>query len=83
MGGPTRGKEDADNAQRDESQHLGLAWTVAYYVVLVAGAIVWWQALWPLTESGNALVEIRREVGAQAKQLNPGDHERSLLGVHV
>jgi prenyl protein peptidase len=31
-------------------------WTVTYYVLLVAGAVLWWRNLWVLSESGNALV---------------------------
>ncbi|CZT07708.1 hypothetical protein WAI453_005164 [Rhynchosporium graminicola] len=34
---------------------LSIAWTIAYYILLVAGAIAWWQYLWPLTESELAL----------------------------
>ena len=59
VGGPTRGKEDADVHQHDGEQPLGLVWTTAYYTLLVAGAFAWWKALWPLTESPGALVEIR------------------------
>lgn len=33
--------------------HIG--WTVAYYTLLVGGAIGFWWLLWPLTESANAL----------------------------
>ncbi len=32
-------------------------WTVVYYVLLVTGAYGFYAGLWPLTESGNALVE--------------------------
>ena len=63
VGGPTRGKEDVDVRREDGEQRLGLAWTVAYYAILVAGAIVWGQALWPLTESDGALVELRPRTG--------------------
>lgn len=35
---------------------LGTGWSVAYYVLLVVGAVAWWRQLWALTESGNALV---------------------------
>jgi prenyl protein peptidase len=50
----TRGKEDADGVEVDEN--LGVGWTVAYYLLLVAGAVGFCQALWPLTESYHALV---------------------------
>lgn len=33
--------------------HIG--WTVAYYTLLVGGALGFWWLLWPLTESENAL----------------------------
>jgi prenyl protein peptidase len=33
-----------------------ILWSVAYYVLLVAGAVVWYRNLWVLSESGNALV---------------------------
>ncbi|KAL1858978.1 CAAX prenyl protease [Diaporthe australafricana] len=35
---------------------VGGGWSVAYYVLLVVGALTWWRKLWALTESGNALV---------------------------
>jgi prenyl protein peptidase len=49
-----RGKEDADGVEVEEN--LGVRWTVAYYVLLVAGAVGFCQGLWPLTESYHALV---------------------------
>ncbi|CAI7575941.1 unnamed protein product [Penicillium viridicatum] len=56
----TRGKEDSDDdvkiGVRGNSGGLGVGWTVAYYVLLVAGAIGFAQGLWPLTESYHALV---------------------------
>ncbi|KAH6636607.1 hypothetical protein F5144DRAFT_628629 [Chaetomium tenue] len=33
-----------------------IAWTVAYYVLLVGGAVMWYRNLWVLTESENGLV---------------------------
>lgn len=35
---------------------LGIAWTMAYYIVLVAGAVGFYRELWVLTESKTALV---------------------------
>ncbi len=35
-----------------------LLWTVAYYVLLVAGAVFWYSNLWTLTDSPAALVSI-------------------------
>lgn len=37
---------------------LGIEWTVAYYVLLVVGAVAFWQQLGPLTESANKLAEV-------------------------
>ncbi|PYH49668.1 CAAX prenyl protease RCE1 [Aspergillus saccharolyticus JOP 1030-1] len=34
---------------------LGMGWTVAYYALLVGGAVGFYYALWPLTDSFNAL----------------------------
>ena len=57
VGGPVRGKEDED--RRDEgAQKLGIAWTVAYYITLGAGAVAWWKALWVLSESEGELMKI-------------------------
>jgi prenyl protein peptidase len=36
---------------------LGIGWTVAYYLILVAGAIGFWKKLWALTESPSALIQ--------------------------
>jgi len=36
---------------------LGIAWTVAYYTLLVVGLVGWSKLLWPLTESGSALAK--------------------------
>ncbi|KAH6624914.1 hypothetical protein B0J18DRAFT_195165 [Chaetomium sp. MPI-SDFR-AT-0129] len=33
-----------------------ILWTVAYYTLLVGGAVGWYRNLWTLSESGNALV---------------------------
>ncbi|RAK99359.1 CAAX prenyl protease RCE1 [Aspergillus ibericus CBS 121593] len=46
-----KGKENNDVA----SGPLGLGWTVAYYALLVGGAVGFFYALWPLTDSYNAL----------------------------
>lgn len=34
-----------------------VVWTVAYYVLLVGGAVGFWRLLWPLTDSENALAK--------------------------
>lgn len=36
---------------------LGMSWTIAYYILLVIGAVGWYKQLWALTESSNALAE--------------------------
>jgi len=36
---------------------LGIQWTVAYYVLLVLGAWLFYHNLWTLTETSNALVD--------------------------
>ena len=57
VGGPMRGKEDEDRTDT-VGKRLGIGWTVAYYAILVSGAVTWWKALWILTASDEALVEI-------------------------
>lgn len=54
----------ADQDGRDEGQvlfrapkELGVSWTVAYYTLLVTGAVGFYKYFWILTESGNALAE--------------------------
>lgn len=39
-----------------EEVEVKRVWSLAYYLLLVAGAWGWWNGLWSLTESGNALV---------------------------
>lgn len=36
---------------------LGVAWTVVYYLLLSLGAYGFYEMLWPLTSSDNALVD--------------------------
>lgn len=51
-----RGKDDSDAIQAPgKGDKLGLKWTVAYYVLLVAGACAFYAGLWPLTTSSAAL----------------------------
>ena len=50
------GPPSARNAnEHSNSKARGVVWTVAYYVILVAGAYGFYRALFPLTESSNAL----------------------------
>lgn len=55
---PLRGKDD-DNEERSPVYvapgELRIGWTIAYYVLLVAGAVGFYYALWSLTESECAL----------------------------
>ena len=56
VGGPVRGKEDNDGRYQGANM-AGLAWTVAYYITLIAGAVAWWKALWILSESKRELMK--------------------------
>ena len=51
-----RGKEDEDPVKVGNGK-LGISWTVAYYLLLVAGAGAFYVGLWPLTESKRALAK--------------------------
>ena len=63
----TRGKEDDQTSEeksgREElggDETLAVGWTVAYYVLLVAGAVAFYQNLWLLTDSDKALALFER-----------------------
>ncbi len=45
----------------EEKAKNSLAWTVAYYALLVVGAVFWYRNLWPLTGSSLALASFSRE----------------------
>ncbi|KAI9882498.1 MAG: hypothetical protein M1823_005758 [Watsoniomyces obsoletus] len=55
-------RADDDQEETDRMQvgthdhHNTLIWTLAYYIILVAGAAAFWKLLGPLTESENALI---------------------------
>ncbi|KAI9762314.1 MAG: replication factor C subunit 4 [Chaenotheca gracillima] len=51
------GTDDTPLAQKMQvaDGRLGVGWTVAYYVLLVAGVVGFWWGFWPLTESEMAL----------------------------
>jgi prenyl protein peptidase len=64
--GPDNGQEQARKRDEDKATaakvkvadgRLGIAWTVVYYVILVAGAFGFWKELWTLTESSSALIQ--------------------------
>jgi prenyl protein peptidase len=44
-------KKSEDGAKISTSTKLGIAWTIAYYMLLVAGAFGWYKMLWLWTES--------------------------------
>ena len=52
----TRGKEDSHGSSAMVGDgELNIGWTIAYYLLLVVGAVAFAQCLWPLTESYHAL----------------------------
>jgi prenyl protein peptidase len=60
--GETVPTSDFGDAERIENhgpsrsnEQLSIIWTVLYYVLLVVGAVSWWNSLWTLTESESAL----------------------------
>lgn len=53
LGEGKRGEDDNHQASNDGS--LGIAWSLAYYVLLVVGAVFWRRLLWTLTASESAL----------------------------
>jgi prenyl protein peptidase len=64
--GPDNGQDRVRKRDKDKATAtkvkaadggLGIGWTVAYYVILVAGAIGFWKELWALTESSSALIQ--------------------------
>lgn len=59
VGAETEGAKGAVQVRVSDraGSRLGPAWTVAYYALLVAGAIGFWKGLWVLTESERALVK--------------------------
>jgi prenyl protein peptidase len=60
----TRGKEDSEGSSVEVGDgSLGVGWTVAYYVLLVVGALAFARGLWPLTESYHALVSFAGTAG--------------------
>ena len=49
------GKRSEDGAKNASDGSLGIAWTIVYYTLLVAGLYGWNKLLWTLTESPSAL----------------------------
>lgn len=53
-----RGKEDgAGGGVEVAGGRLGVGWTVAYYVILVGGAVGFARELWPMTVSRHGLMK--------------------------
>ncbi len=60
LGPPTDRKDDGEGRGiKDRAQvadgRLGIGWTLAYYLLLVGGAVGFWWGLWRLTDSSKAL----------------------------
>lgn len=55
IGPPDVGKKDDKQKSVPAYRGMGSMWTVAYYVVLIAGAAGFYWLLFPLTESSHAL----------------------------
>lgn len=56
-----RGKGDGEASKaavQVADGRLGIGWTVAYYVLLVAGAVAFWKELWVLTDSERKLASL-------------------------
>jgi len=52
-------KRSEDNPAKISSDgNLGIVWDIAYYLLLVMGAVTWHKLLWSLTESASALVTL-------------------------
>ncbi|RDW89441.1 hypothetical protein BP6252_01473 [Coleophoma cylindrospora] len=51
------GKKHDGELRSSGTPELSIMWTVAYYILLVIGAVSWWKLLWPLTESDLALTK--------------------------
>ena len=61
-----RGKEDSDLVQPSgRGAELGLQWTAAYYVLLFAGAFLFYSQLWSLSGSVHGLASFAHEVLAK------------------
>jgi len=51
------GKRSEDKGPQIASGQPSLLWTIAYYILLIVGAMSWWRLLWPLTQSESALAK--------------------------
>ncbi len=73
-GSAPRGKDDEQQppppSQRKASS-ASSGWTIAYYSLLIIGAVAWYRGLWTLTESDNALVPREAFYTAVKKVVKP------------
>jgi prenyl protein peptidase len=53
--GPDLGEAKRGEDAKPSNGQLSVVWTIAYYVLLVVGAVGWHKLLWQLTESESAL----------------------------
>jgi prenyl protein peptidase len=51
------GKRTEDKTSSSSNGQLSIIWTVAYYSLLVFGAVSWWKLVWILTDSESALTK--------------------------
>jgi prenyl protein peptidase len=55
-----RGKDDVEVSRLQVAGgQLGVGWTIAYYVLLVIGAVGFYRLLWPLTQSSLTLASFQ------------------------
>jgi prenyl protein peptidase len=59
MGPDVGDKKSEDSKQTASDGSLGIGWTIAYYVLLVTGAVGWKKLLWQWTESSAALTSFK------------------------
>ncbi|KAK3368046.1 hypothetical protein B0H63DRAFT_528433 [Podospora didyma] len=50
------GRVQPSSSREQRQQQHSVLWTVAYYALLIGGAIAFWKNLWSLTESSNTLL---------------------------
>lgn len=54
-------KKTEDKSSRLSSRQLSIIWTIAYYLLLVVGAVSWWKLLWALTDSNSGLTAFKSD----------------------
>ncbi|KAK2861133.1 hypothetical protein FQN49_004511 [Arthroderma sp. PD_2] len=48
--------DEDERLSNDTNEDTGIGWTAAYYIILLAGVVLFRSQFWPLTESSKALV---------------------------